>query len=73
MGNMADIIFGLKEKCEYYMSEVEKLQELYANESRLRIAALKEISELYLMLGEIKINHPETVEIINTRLGEMKK
>lgn len=64
MSNHAEIIYELKEK-------YENLFKVYENANSFKEAAIKEVSKLYLLLGEIKIKHPGTVELINTRLGEM--
>lgn len=59
-----EIIICLKEKYETVLK-------LYNNANDLNIKAIKECSKLYLLLAEIKTQYPETVELINTRLGEM--
>ena len=64
MANSAEIIYELKEK-------YEKLFKLYENANSLNTKAIKEASKLYLLLGEIKIKHPETIELINERFGEI--
>lgn len=72
MANSAEIIYELKEKCEYYKKQNEKLRELYINDANMKLDAIVEHSKLTMLLNEIKAEYPETIDLINQRLGEMK-
>ena len=68
----AEMIVELKEKCELYKKQHDKIKELYGETVNYNLKLAGDNISLKIILNEIKAKYPDTAEIINQRLEEIE-